>query len=96
MSNVYYDPKEFGLTVIAELSEDESYEFDMTVVWQHEDGTIYWDHDSGCSCPTPFENVRGISDLYVLATSIEELRQTVERQRVSLEDRIAFLQQVKA
>ena len=34
-----------------------SYEFDLTVVLKREsDGQLFYAEDSGCSCPTPFEN----------------------------------------
>ncbi len=62
--NVYYDPEKFGLTVVGEVDDPgASYSFDKFVVWRAEDGTLYWDQDSGCSCPSPFEDVRSLSDL---------------------------------
>lgn len=64
MSNIYYDPDKFGLEQLDLLEpSDLSYEFDMLVVWRRlEDGALFWDHDSGCSCPTPFDDT-GIADL---------------------------------
>ena len=60
--NVYYDPEKFGLKVIGELEKGASYEFDTFVVWQKENGDLVYGTDSGCSCPTPFED-QGLNDL---------------------------------
>lgn len=58
MSNVYYDPKDFGLEPVASLNTDAgSYVFDMFIVWKDKHGEYYWAQDAGCSCPSPFENV---------------------------------------
>ena len=62
--NVYYNPDKFGLHPIAEIGYSSgSYEFDIRIVWQHESGRYYTARDSGCSCPTPFENFAKIEDL---------------------------------
>ena len=54
---VYYSPEDFDLTTIGEISwDDEPYAFDLTVVWKDKDGNLYWASDSGCSCPSPFED----------------------------------------
>jgi hypothetical protein len=97
MANVYYSPEDFGLTVVDELSKDPDYDFDMLVVWRHEDGTLYWAHDSGCSCPTPFEDYNRLSDLYVLKDTLREFRQAMDYMYgVSEEDKIKFLQKFGA
>jgi hypothetical protein len=68
--DVYYQPHLFGLTQIAELDLYEpNYSFDLAVAWEHEDGTVYFATDAGCSCPSPFE----------WATSLEKL-ETVTRE----------------
>lgn len=37
--------------------EDESYQFNMTRVYQHAPtGKLFYAEDSGCSCPSPFED----------------------------------------
>lgn len=55
--NVYYSPEASGLTVVAEIDySDGCYVFDWRVVWKHEDGRLLTGRDSGCSCPTPFED----------------------------------------
>jgi hypothetical protein len=58
MTDVYYNPENFGLETIGEVDwDDESYSFNMTAVWcDKETGQLYWADDSGCSCPSPFED----------------------------------------
>ncbi len=65
MSNVYYNPEDFGLKVVAELDYNEGgYEFDKRVVWRHkETGRLYTARDAGCSCPSPFEDYDKLEDL---------------------------------
>lgn len=61
---IYSSPEQFGLTVLGEIEwRDESYEFDLTVVWKNAAGQLYYADDSGCSCPMPFEDFAGIADL---------------------------------
>ena len=56
-SNPYYHPEQYGLTEIGELDNGGSYEFDKLVIWQQDaTGLLYYDTDSGCSCPTPFDD----------------------------------------
>ncbi len=64
MSNVYYEPEEFGLELFGALDEpDLSYEFNMVAVWRDlETNRLYFAGDSGCSCPSPFED-EGRADL---------------------------------
>ena len=33
------------------------YDFDAYIIGKWPDGTYFWAHDSGCSCPSPFEQV---------------------------------------
>jgi len=67
--NIYYDPQDFLLTPIGEIEwSSGSYEFDLTVVWKREDGRFVYAEDSGCSCPSPFEDTSP-SDLIVLPKS---------------------------
>ncbi len=55
--NPYYNPKAFGYKTVGEVNwDDEPYQFDFTVVWAKESGELVWADDSGCSCPSPFEN----------------------------------------
>lgn len=60
--NIYYDPQKFGLTVVGEVDFAGSYSFDTVAVWKDAQGRLVWTHDSGCSCPVPFED-RGLDSL---------------------------------
>lgn len=55
----YNAPKSFGLVWVGELDYSSgSYEFDLTAVWwDPEAQTFRWADDSGCSCPSPFEDL---------------------------------------
>lgn len=54
----YYAPEKFGLEPVAEYDlYAEPYEFTLVAVWREkETGKLWGAHDSGCSCPVPFEN----------------------------------------
>jgi hypothetical protein len=67
MANLYYDPEKFGLETVGEIDwSDGNYCFDYTVVWKRtSDGRFVYADDSGCSCPSPFED-KGVEDLTVL------------------------------
>ena len=56
MSNVYYYPEDSGLSIVGEYDSSDGYEFTKTVVWKNKKGQMLWAQDSGCSCPTPFED----------------------------------------
>ena len=61
-------PEAFGVELVANLRDPEAcYGFDDVRVWRVlADGSLRWGQDSGCSCPTPFEDVRGLDGLSVL------------------------------
>ncbi|WP_043654418.1 DUF7574 domain-containing protein [Nocardia thailandica] len=67
--NMYYAPEQYGLTIVGTLDfSDGFYCFDYTVVWQ--DSTthrLYMADDSGCSCPSPFEDT-AVNDLTEITT----------------------------
>jgi hypothetical protein len=67
MSNIYYNPQDFGLTIVGEVEFSSGcYEFDTSVLWRSDAGEFYIGDDSGCSCPSPFEDI-GIRDLMKIA-----------------------------
>ena len=71
--NVYNTPEKYGLVIVAEAAKEPCYDFDMVVVFRHEDtGHLYWAADSGCSCPSPFEDYHSLDSLTRL-TSIDQL-----------------------
>jgi hypothetical protein len=55
MANIYTEPEAYGLTVVAEVEAFQGWEFDTFVIWQDKQGTYWWAHDQGCSCPIPFD-----------------------------------------
>ena len=62
-NNVYYSPEAFELKLIGEVDLSEpDYSFDILAVWKGESG-YYLATDSGCSCPSPFENYNTVDDL---------------------------------
>lgn len=65
MNSIYYNPEEFGLTTVGQIDWDngDDYGFSMIVVWKDKDGKLYWASDSGCSCPSPFEDFYKIDQL---------------------------------
>lgn len=64
------DPQPTGYTRIAEVEwRDESWQFDLTRVYRHDSGGIFYAEDTGCSCPIPFEG-----------TTVDELKQITRMQ----------------
>ena len=59
-NNPYYSPEKSGLEIIGEVDfSDGSYQFNYLVVWKDlATGKLYYAEDSGCSCPSPFEDYR--------------------------------------
>lgn len=53
----YYSPEHFGLTTFGEADAGGGYDFDKFVVWTRADGSFTWATDTGCSCPSPFEDL---------------------------------------
>lgn len=98
MSNIYYNPQEFGLTVVGEIDDAGSYEFNTIVVWT--DGNkFYWAHDSGCSCPTPFEDFDSSkSEIKVpelKESGLNEFIDDVMGMNLPLAERQSFIDKVK-
>lgn len=61
-ANVYSEPENCGLKIVAAVEADMSYEFDIMVCFQCvKTGSLWLAHDSGCSCPIPFEDVKSFA-----------------------------------
>ena len=62
-NNVYYSPDKSGLSNIVTLDEPgRSYDYrTLIVVQDNKTGRVFYAEDSGCSCPTPFEDYIFIS-----------------------------------
>lgn len=55
--NPYYNPELLGLEIVEMEDIGGPYEFDMWIVWRRlSDGKLFCGNDSGCSCPTPFDD----------------------------------------
>ena len=62
--NLYYEDGD-GLTKVGEFElQEANYSFDIFAVW-HDPITkkFYSASDSGCSCPTPFDEITSRSDM---------------------------------
>jgi len=64
-NNPYYEPEKCGLELIGSYDKDnERYSFNILAVWKDiETGKYYKGEDSGCSCPTPFEEFDSLADM---------------------------------
>lgn len=69
MSLFYYNPEKHGLEVVAEIDySDGCFCFDLRVVWRDlKTGRLLSGRDSGCSCPSPFDQHK-IEDLQEVTT----------------------------
>lgn len=61
--NLYSNPGDYGLTLIADVDFGESYDFDIFALFRNDDGAWFMAHDSGCSCPSPFEDYHSADDI---------------------------------
>jgi hypothetical protein len=58
--NPHYHPEKLGIKEVLTIDEnDQGYDFNTLCFFAHEDGRIFSAQDSGCSCPTPFEDFEG-------------------------------------
>lgn len=59
------EPEKVGLEQVAYVTDPQAfYDFHDVGVWRRlEDEALFYGEDSGCSCPSPFENVHKVEDL---------------------------------
>lgn len=65
MSNIYSEPQDFGLSIVKSHDTVGGYGFNTVVVFRWDRWGLvkhFVAHDSGCSCPSPFESVK-LTDL---------------------------------
>jgi hypothetical protein len=102
-TDVYCDAEKFGLTQVDEIDlSDGCYQFDLVVVWKHEDGKHYWANDSGCSCPSPFELYTTLDQLTPLVSD-HDMMQLIKMvdgdspysQYTTVEERAKFINTVR-
>ena len=55
-TNPYNYPENRQVTLVVSKDVADEYEFDIFAVWADAEGNFYYARDSGCSCPTPFED----------------------------------------
>jgi hypothetical protein len=92
-TNVYYSPEKLGLTKVDEADLDnEPYQFNIRAVWRQTSGVIYTAKDSGCSCPSPFEDYNRLEDLDRIAArqQVDEIIKEVAASSASREEKDAF------
>jgi hypothetical protein len=73
-------------------------QFDYRVIWRHADGTLYTARDSGCSCPSPFEDYTSLSDLEEanIPELIEEAREQQKDKWYDGDDIASYVEKLKA
>lgn len=63
-NNIYYNPEKFGVELVGEFEWSEpSWSFDTLAVFKERRGRYWIAEDSGCSCPSPFENYTDLNEL---------------------------------
>jgi hypothetical protein len=96
-TNVYYSPEKLGLTKVDEADLDnEPYQFNIRAVWRHTSGVLYTAKDSGCSCPSPFEDYNRLEDLDRIAArqQVDEIIKEVAASSASREEKDAFAEKL--
>jgi hypothetical protein len=63
--DIYYSPDKVGMEAFADVDVlYEAYEFHLLAVWKAVlTGDLYAAADTGCSCPTPFEELGSLAEL---------------------------------
>jgi hypothetical protein len=91
--NIYYAPEKVGMKILAQVEHEPNYDFDILLFLEDlETGKFYAAQDAGCSCPTPFENFRGLEDLAEIR-KIEDIEPLAARYGTS--DKLDFLNKVR-
>ena len=72
-NNPYYSPEKCGLEIVGTAEKEPDWDFSIVlVVKDKKSGKLFAAHDSGCSCPVPFENHRSLAD-FTLITDPKQL-----------------------
>ena len=75
--NIYYHPEKHELEEIGQLDDPEaSYSFAICAFWKKGKRQVYAAFDSGCSCPSPFEDVT--FDMLERISTVEQARRFIE------------------
>lgn len=95
-NNYYYNPESFGLEILGQVDPGEPYRFDIVLLLRRTaDGKLFWDDDSGCSCPIPFED-RDLTYLNPLPETMDEFVLEVMRNKDEIHERNALIAKVRA
>lgn len=96
MDNIYYNPEKFGLSIVDEIDDSGSYEFNTLVVFKDQNGNHFYLHDSGCSCPTPFEHCL-VGDLNPIEIhNFNEFESMANGYKLGKTDIIKFISNIKS
>lgn len=81
MPNPYDNPEKFDLKIVGSIHDPAAdYSFNDLIVWQYKDGRVFYASDSGCSCPSPFEDYQSMDELTeVSAVTWNEFQEAVEQ-----------------
>ena len=99
--NIYDNPEKFGLEIFVEHDDPNAdYSFNKFVIWEHEDGRLFYAQDSGCSCPSPFEDCHKLKDLTELKKEnmnefITSFETYCEDCKIPLKDKMKTIKQVE-
>ena len=96
--NLYYNPEALGYEIVEVIDlDDEAWQFYMLVVWRDPDGNLVYQIDSGCSCPSPFEDMTPESLLQFDYNEVAEYARSVysyESMKMHIEDKLARLRRL--
>lgn len=94
-NNPYYYPEKQSLKVFESIDTAGSYEFDIFCIWEDSDGKLFWDTDSGCSCPTPFED-HGLDLKEITAETYYSFDQALKNHRdINTQDYLSISKRVR-
>ena len=74
MSNIYYNPEDYELAIIAEVEAGEPYSYDGVVIWRDANGWLFGGTDSTCSCYSPFDGIDSTGKLTRIDSPATALR----------------------
>lgn len=80
-NRIYNEPEDYSLELLESLDcHDGGYGFDKFAIWFSRDrGMLYYAEDSGCSCPSPFEDLKFPVDFMTTPRAdLEPLRRALE------------------
>ena len=94
--NIYYEPEKFDLEIFAEEDCDRWTGFDMYIVWRNVvTGLLFYAHDSGCSCPIPFDDVE-MKDLIPLTyATFEDFRSWLSSGDLSMSEQFNLISKTR-